>query len=148
MIRSVFFLALFGAAGMSARADDWERWRDGRRVLILRTSSRNDARWVQQATTLSANREGLGQRDVVVVVWEGDRAPSEWPEDTEIPPAEAFLRHFTGLKPADWRVTLIGRDGRVKAEWDRPVATDELFVRIDSMPMGRLEMEKRRKTGR
>lgn len=144
MRRAFVFLALFCAAGMSVRADDWERWRNGRRVLLVRTSSRDDARWREQTAALSANREGLGQRDVVIVVWEGKNAPSEWPKDAEVSPAAAFARRFPALEREHWRVALIGRDGRVKAAWDRVVATDELFARIDAMPMGRLEMKERR----
>jgi hypothetical protein len=48
-----------------------------------------------------------------------------------------------GLRTAEWRVLLIGRDGGVKVVWEVTVPLAELFVRIDAMPMGRREKEAR-----
>lgn len=144
----VSFLTFLGAAGMSVSADDWENWRDGRRVFLVRVASPNDARWREQTVALSENRKGLAERDVQVVVWEVNGDPSEWPDGEKIFPAAAMGRRFPDLKPANWRVALIGRDGEVKAVWDRVVAADEIFARIDAMPMGRLEKEERRRKER
>lgn len=148
MRRAVWFLTLLGAANMSVSADDWERWRDGCRVLLVRVASPDDARWREQIATLSENHNGLAERDVQIVVWEGNGDPSEWPVVGKIFPAAAVARRFSDLKPASWRVALIGRDGEVKAVWDRVVAADEIFARIDAMPMGRLEKEQRRRNER
>lgn len=145
MRRAVWFLTLLGVANMSFSADDWERWRDGCRVLLVRLASPDDARWREQIGALSENRRGLAERDVQVVVWEGERDPSEWPDGKRIFPAAAVVRRFSDLRPANWRVALIGRDGEVKAVWDRVVAADEIVARIDAMPMGRLEKEERRR---
>ena len=148
-MRAVFLLpALLGAAVMSASADDWERWRDGRRVLLVRLASPDEARWREQTVALSENRKGLAERDVQVVVWEGEGDASEWPDGEKISPAAAMGRRFPDFKPANWRVALIGRDGEVKAVWDRVVAADGIFARIDAMPVGRLEREERRKKER
>lgn len=148
MNRAVLFLTLFCAAVMNAQADDWERWRDGRRVLLVRTSPHEVARWREQAVALSESRKDLEERDVQVVVWEGDGTPSEWPACGKIPFASPFARRFPDLHAANWRVALVGRDGGVKAVWSRVVAADEVFAQIDAMPMGRLEKEERRKKER
>lgn len=148
MRRAVLFLTFLGAAGMSVLADDWERWRDGRRILLVRTLSRDDVRYGEQIAALSEKRKGLDERDVQVVVWEADGNPLEWPSGRKSVPAAAVGRRFPDLKPANWRVALIGRDGEVKAVWERVVAADEIFARIDAMPMGRLEKEERRREQR
>lgn len=83
-----------------------------------------------------------------VGVWEGDGNPSEWPAGGKSFLAAAMDRRVPDLKPASWRVALIVRDGEVKAVWERAVAADEIFARIDVMPMGRLEKEERRQKQR
>ena len=148
MRRAILLLTFLGAADMSASADDWERWRDGRRVLLVRTASPDDARWREQTGALWQNRKGLAERDVQVVVWEGGGDPSEWPAGGKVFSLAAVASRFPDLRPANWRVALIGRDGEVKAVWDRVVAADEIFARIDAMPMGRLEKEERRRKER
>lgn len=79
-----------------------------------------------------------------MVVWRGNGDPSEWPAGGKSFPAAIVARRFSDLKTANWRVALVGRDGEVKAVWERVVAADEIFARIDAMPMGRREKEERR----
>jgi hypothetical protein len=43
----------------------------------------------------------------------------------------------------DFRATLIGKDGGVKARWDAPVTLNALYAVIDVMPMRRREMRAR-----
>ena len=39
-----------------------------------------------------------------------------------------------------FRVRLVGKDGGVRLDRDKPVSTSELFSLIDAMPMRRAEM--------
>ena len=41
-----------------------------------------------------------------------------------------------------FNVLLIGKDGGVKATWNRLINTNELFALIDAMPMRKSEMKK------
>ena len=41
-------------------------------------------------------------------------------------------------------IILIGRDGGIKAAWDKVVPPDEIFAKIDAMPMGRAEKSARK----
>lgn len=144
-MKPVVLLAMFlGAAGMNVSAGDWERWRDGRRVLLVRAASRDDTRWDAQIAALSEKRQGLAERDVAVLLWEGSTGLSLWPDGGELFPASVMALRFPGMQPANWRVALVGRDGEVKAVWDCVVAAAGIFARIDAMPMGRLEKEERR----
>lgn len=42
-------------------------------------------------------------------------------------------------------VTLIGKDGGVKGRWSSPVSNEDLFARIDSMPMRQREQRDKQK---
>jgi len=147
MIRSAGLAVILGAAAVNASADDWESWRDGRRVLVVRLASA-DERWRQQAAALADNSEDLQMRDVAIVWWEGGKDPAEWPAGGRIISAGAMARRFPVMQPSEWRVALIGRDGGVKAVWDRLAPAAEIFVLIDAMPMGRREKEARERKAR
>jgi hypothetical protein len=143
MRRAARLAMLFYAAGMNASADDWDSWRDGRRVLLVRAASPDDARLRQQEAALSADPEGLALRDVLIVRWVGDgNAEVPLPGGKAVP-ADVMAGLSPGLRTAEWRVLLIGRDGEVKVVWEVTVPLAELFVRIDAMPMGRREKEAR-----
>jgi hypothetical protein len=140
---ALLLLSMVAAAWMSARAGDGEDWRDGRRVLLVRASSPDDARLRQQEAALSADPEGLALRDVLVVRWVGDGNPEVSLPDGKAVPADVIAGLSPGLRTAEWRVLLIGRDGEVKVVWEAAVPLAEVFARIDAMPMGRREKEAR-----
>lgn len=148
MIRSAGLAVILGATAVNALADDWESWRDGRRVLVVRLASADDERGRQQAAALAASSEDWQTRDVAIVWWEGGKDPAEWPAGGWIISAGAMARRFPVLQPSEWRVALIGRDGGVKAVWDRVVPAAEIFALIDAMPMGRREKEARERKAR
>jgi len=143
MRRAARLAMLFCAAGMNASADDWDSWRDGRRVLLVRAASPDDARLRQQEAALSADPEGLALRDVLVVRWVGDGNPEVSLPDGKAVSADVIAGLSPGLRTAEWRVLLIGRDGEVKVAWEAAVPLAEVFARIDAMPMGRREKEAR-----
>jgi len=145
MRHAVRFVVLFCAAGMNVSAGDGDFWRDGRRVLLVRAPSPDDARLRQQEAFLAANPEGLALRDVLVVRWVGDDDPVVRFPDGKAVSADALAGLSPGLGTADWRVLLIGRDGEVKIVWDGPVPLAEVFAKIDAMPMGRREKAAREK---
>ncbi len=143
MRAALLLLSMVAAAWMSTRAGEWEDWRDGRRVLLVRAASPDDARLRQQEAALSADPEGLALRDVLVVRWVGDGNPEVPLPDGKAVPADIIAGLSPGLRTAEWRVLLIGRDGEVKVVWEAAVPLAEVFARIDAMPVGRREKEAR-----
>lgn len=143
MRRAARLAMLFCAAGMNASADDWDSWRDGRRVLLVRAASPDDPRFRQQEAVLAADPEGLALRDVLIVRWVGDGHPEVPLPDGKAVPADVVAGLSPGLRTAEWRVLLIGRDGEVKVVWAAAVPLAEVFAKIDAMPMGGLEKEAR-----
>jgi hypothetical protein len=99
------------------------RWKN-RPVLVFAPSAEDPA-FMEQTASLRAAREGLIERDVVVL------------SDTE-PHDNGSLRRRFAVQ--GFEVLLIGKDGGVKLRVQRPVAAEVLFSEIDAMPMRRREM--------
>jgi hypothetical protein len=128
---------------MNIVADEWNDWRDGRRVLLVRSALPEDVRWKKQRTALSAQAEGLAVRDVVVVEWNGEADPEVWRSGGRVLVTALPREIQDGLRSVAWKVLLIGRDGGIKAAWDKVVPPDEIFAKIDAMPMGQSEKRAR-----
>jgi len=140
--------ALLGATLMNAAAGEWDDWRDGRRVLVVRAGSPEDVTLRQQMAVLSAGPDGLAVRDVVVLQWAGEEDPKMWPSGVKALAASVLAARYAALRKAEWSVVLIGRDGDVKKAWDKVVPVEEVFAQIDAMPMGRREKQEREQGGR
>jgi hypothetical protein len=128
---------------MNLVADEWNDWRDGRRVLLVRSALPEDVRWKKQRTALSAQAQGLAVRDVVAVERTGEADLKVWPSGETVLGAALPQEIQAQLRSAAWKVLLIGRDGGIKSAWDKVVPPDEIFAKIDAMPMGRSEKQAR-----
>jgi hypothetical protein len=128
---------------MNLVADEWNEWRDGRRILLVRAALPEDVRLKEQRAGLLAEAEGWAVRDVVVVGWTGEADFKVWPSGETVLVAALPQEIQAQLRSAAWRVLLIGRDGGIKAAWDKVVPPDEIFAKIDAMPMGRSEKQAR-----
>ena len=128
---------------MNLVADEWNQWRDGRRVLLVRAALPEDVRWKKQRTALSAQAEGLAVRDVVVMEWTGEADPEVWHSGETVLVTALPQEIQAQLRNVAWKVLLIGRDGGIKSAWDKVVPPDEIFAKIDAMPMGRSEKQER-----
>jgi hypothetical protein len=124
-------------------ADEWNEWREGRRVLLVRAALPEDVRWKEQKTVLSPQAEDLAVRDVVVVEWIGEADPEVWRSGGRVLVTALPREIQTTLRNVAWKVLLIGRDGGIKSAWDKVVPPDEIFAKIDAMPMGWSEKQER-----
>ncbi len=86
------------------------------RVLVIAAPSLQDKHYREQAALLLPVWAGLIERDFVIETRFG---------------APAFA------------VTLIGKDGGEKLRRSTPLASEELFALVDTMPMRRAEMRER-----
>jgi hypothetical protein len=114
------------------------RWRN--RVLVLQVRNLNQLALSRQKALLRDDQAGLKIRDMVVFamtqyavapVFGVAPGPSDHTDIGRLPPG------------MDFRATLIGKDGGVKARWEQPVSLAELYGVIDVMPMRRREMRTR-----
>jgi hypothetical protein len=94
------------------------------RPLVVFADSPNDPRFTQQLALLEERMPELVDRDVVVLT------------DTD-PAAEGPLRQE--LRPRDFNVVLIDKDGTVAQRRPAPVTAREIINLIDRMPSRRQE---------
>ena len=105
------------------------RWQ--KRVLLVAAPTAEQADFKTQKALLAANQPGLADRDFLVLDVLYDQLPAA---------DRQFLAKKIGVKPPNFAVVLIGKDGGVKQKSSRPLPPAALFGTVDQMPMRRAEM--------
>lgn len=131
MALSLAAASVHAAVGLSAV--QWEN-----RVLVLLAEA-GDPRYDEQQDLLDAVRDGLAERDMLVLGVIGQDVITVFGQLSGFD-AEA-VRHAAGGNSAEpFEAVLIGKDGGVKQRWTKPVSPEALFAIIDAMPMRTNEM--------
>ncbi len=104
-----------------------ERYRWKQRVMLVFTPAETAKAFSDQKAIIRQNETGFRERELVVL----DLLPGRKNTDA--------LRRQFDVKPQEFTVILIGKDGGEKLRRPAPVAAKELFDRIDSMPMRQRE---------
>ena len=99
------------------------------RPVVVFASSPADPRFAEQMQLLASRSDDLVERDVVVIVDTDDDTLSD-------------LRRK--LRPRDFMMVLIGKDGGVKLRKPFPYDVRELTRSIDKMPLRQQEIRDRR----
>lgn len=154
MFSRIFLIALsvLGLSTMQANANDILfdslQWRA--RVVVL-TGERNDPLLSQQIELLRENLDGLKNREIAVIRFDGD-AIYEMSDFSNFSyrgryDMDANLqRYYEGEMQSDnniFSVALFGKDGYFKKVWkdrEEAVPLSEVFAEIDAMPMRQREM--------
>lgn len=103
-----------------------ERYRWQARPVLIFAPSPEDPSYRAATAQLAALRDGLAERDIVVLV------------DTD-PDAGGALRDRLGAE--GFEMLLVGKDGGVKMRAGEVIAPETLFTTIDRMPMRQREMQ-------
>ncbi|MGI4790057.1 MAG: DUF4174 domain-containing protein [Janthinobacterium lividum] len=111
---------------------DLSRYRDKNRLLLVFAPSLSDVRWKKQNALLDNSAVAFKDRDLLRF---------DYLEKGGTPGKALRLRY--GVKPGQFRVLLIGKDGHVASEGPSPIGLNELTEQIDRMPMRRDEMRQR-----
>ncbi|MEL6061076.1 MULTISPECIES: DUF4174 domain-containing protein [unclassified Methylobacterium] len=122
-------LAALTAAASAAPLDTY---RDRARVLVLSAPDAMDAQLKAQRAALGPVRDGVAERDLVVLEAIGSGAEAR------------ALRAALGLAADSFRAVLVGKDGGAKLTAAAAIPPQTLFATIDAMPMRRSEMRERR----
>jgi hypothetical protein len=127
-------LAIALVPALALAQGDLARYRDKNRVLLIFAPSKIDPRWQKQNALLIGSAAAFRDRDLVRL------------DDLETQGTRgAALRTRYGVKPGQFRILLIGKDGHVASGGPTPLSLSELTAQIDRMPMRR---EERRRRGR
>ncbi|MDJ0654039.1 MAG: DUF4174 domain-containing protein [Xanthomonadales bacterium] len=116
------------------------RWKA--RVLLVFSPSAGDTRSTAFLQAADAAACAVAERDMVI----GRISPagtSFLGENTIAPSDAAALRQRFGIAPEAFRILLVGKDGGVKGDYQRPPSLSVVFDLVDSMPMRRQEMRTR-----
>jgi hypothetical protein len=107
------------------------QWKN--RVLVIFSDEKN-ARAARQENQLLAEREALGERDLVILRLRGEAATFLFGSGEAVD-AAAIREELETPDDSEFAMMLVGKDGTVKLRAVEPVAAGELFAIIDSMPM-------------
>ena len=112
------------------------QWKN--RVLVL-FAEPGDVRYGEQQKLLDAVRDGLAERDMLVLGVIGREVTTLF---GAVSGFEVNAVRNTAGGDEVFEVVLIGKDGGVKRRWTTPVSPQELFAIIDAMPMRASEMRR------
>jgi hypothetical protein len=106
------------------------------RVLVVSAPQVNEPQYKTQERALAQDADGQADRELVVVRLVGLGGDSgvdvaAWRERLSIPPDR-------------FELVLVGKDGGVALRQRQSVALEEIFARIDAMPMRREVLRKRK----
>ena len=116
-----------------------ENYKWKKRPLLLFSPSESNPDYLRQKENIQAEAQGIRERDMVVMELVGpDRVYINGTLQRRR--RSQALRERFQVPPKSFVVLLVGKDGTEKSRSTKPVETEELFGRIDQMPMRRQEM--------
>ncbi|MEM9420058.1 MAG: DUF4174 domain-containing protein [Planctomycetota bacterium] len=120
---------------------DLDQYTWSHRPLLIFATHENLSALDEQRRRLTGQNAALADRKMVVIEVIGNRV-TVYGQDHDIDPAALKMRY--GIDESQtFAVLLVGKDTGVKLRRAQPVAMDEVFGLIDSMPMRRREMRER-----
>lgn len=105
---------------------------DEPRQVLLFYKEGEDQQWKKQLSEFEKNAAGMKERDIVVKSYKFSPANS------------AQFKKWDIKESSPFTFILIGRDGGEKYRSEKYVSHEELFGKIDAMPMRRSEIKKNR----
>ena len=152
MLRTIT-AAVLALASAPVIAQDASRPTDGANPLaayrgefrpLIVFSSPTDPKLLLQTNAFDAAKEGLVERDQVVLVVVGTGARTIEMRAGAVTqgaaPDNEALRERFGVAPDEFAVVLVGKDGGEKLRKNDLLTMRELFATIDAMPMRQREM--------
>lgn len=115
----------------TAQAAPFDQWRWTNRVLVI-VAPAGDAAADAQRRIYQSAAEGMREREIVLVEARDNSARSQ------------AIRARLSADSNRFHVFLVGKDGNTAIAADKPLSAEELFGRVDAMPMRRDEMRRRR----
>lgn len=137
----MLFIALFAMSSHSQSQNlSSHQWED--RLVLILTDDNNNAVYQKQVQELYSDQQGLEDRKLVIYTIlpdqfkRDDRESEDWIQSGEL---------YGEYKKSEgsFEILLIGLDGGVKLRQNEFLPNDELFGRIDQMPMRRNEIQRK-----
>ena len=113
------------------------RWKN--RLLVMFCGDASTGAWTELRDRVRCRQEEVRERDLLLILVAGATAASPKRRKT------AELHKRFGINANGVCVLLIGKDGTEKMRWPHVPDLDDVFARIDAMPMRQREMRTRKK---
>ena len=144
-----FLLVIAPVAGQAGDDGSLRQFQWPNRLLLLFAPDRGNAGFQKMMQASQNYQKGFIERNLLrISVINGAEsvtthgAPAPANDHAGLPDPEQLYARYN-IEKSGLAALLIGKDGTVKARWQKPVAIDTVFERIDTMPMRRREMDKR-----
>ncbi|WP_215226855.1 DUF4174 domain-containing protein [Echinicola shivajiensis] len=134
----LFLLTHTAPFGLRAQNLSNHQWKD--RVLIIKTTDRNDSTYKHQIGELENYNTELEERKLFIYQINDDQYKEGLSPDSTWNKIKTINDKFIVLK-SKFEIILIGLDGSVKLRQNKYLAPHQLFGKIDSMPMRRQELK-------
>ena len=110
-------------------------------MVIILADTEKDPRCQLQLRDLKTDLKGMEERKFVVIILTPNYQITGINSEKAHRPDISYQDLAT--KKEDFEILLIGLDGGIKLRQNEPLSYQELFNRVDQMPMRRQEIEKR-----
>jgi hypothetical protein len=130
------------AATMNVQSQDLSthQWKD--RLILILTDDTDSSVYQDQIEELYSNPKGLNDRKLVIYTVLPDKFKSDdMPNQGWVQSNELHKDYKKSDRP--FEILLIGLDGGVKLRQSEFLSNEDLFGRIDQMPMRRNELRRR-----
>lgn len=112
-----------------------------KRVVLVFAATAADARWQRQQELLQQAHQEMFARDLVILGVLGNQVKSSSFKMGRLPGPET-LRNQYKVKPDEFTVVLVGKDGTEKYRAKEVIKPGTIFHIIDAMPMRQQEMRR------
>lgn len=118
------------------------QWKD--RIILIGADNYDQAKLKEQLKRIQRTPEDLNERKLVVyeVTPQGFRYHHDGQVESVNDNGQLFLNMFG--KGVKFQVALIGLDGGTKRRWNDLIDNEQIFGLIDTMPMRRAELRRKR----
>ena len=125
---------------MSAQSLTDHIWEN--RLVIVFDQSASQSQLMSQQRLLDACADGLSERKIVTYYVTKQSAYAKYGDRLEEVDLDLFERVVSVSE--EFETILVGLDGGIKRRYDQPVACNDVFALIDSMPMRQAEIRRQK----
>ena len=110
-----------------------------KRVLLVFAPDNTNINYHRQNVILSEIAVGMKEREMMTIraIWDSQLLI----DNNEQSLTATVLYQYFFVAEKQFRVMLVGKDGKVKLDRNKPVLTKELFALIDEMPIRQHEIQ-------
>ncbi|WP_406028584.1 DUF4174 domain-containing protein [Winogradskyella sp.] len=131
----IFFIGIMMTPLVNAQNFEKHQWKN-RIVLIISSDSKSNI-YASQCEEFTKGLDEFSKRKVIIY----KILPNKYKRDEESWTQNTSLYKAYNANSSDFKIVLIGLDGRIKLSQNKLLSRDHLFNTIDAMPMRKNELK-------